>query len=211
MWGMMNAMREESSVDLVYNYIKEQIANSTIFPGNSIVEEELAQKTGVSRISVRGALTRLRYEGYIDGRPNHSARLVSPTKEDMHRIFEVRFTLESAAIRLAVRNRSKKLCDRLNMLLEEERNSNTQFSIPEYVRINRQIHFEIINASKNEYYIKFLNEIYNKCDVYLMFFDKSQSNEASAVTHGKMVKAFIDGDLQGATSALAEDMGLVTF
>ena len=75
-------MSGSSSVDLVYDYVKRQIASNAIFPGNSIVEEELAQKTGVSRISVRGALTRLRYEGFIESRPNNSARLISPSKAE---------------------------------------------------------------------------------------------------------------------------------
>lgn len=204
-------MRESRSVDLVYNYLKDQIAKKAIFPGNSIVEEELAQKTGVSRISVRGALTRLRYEGFIESRPNHSARLISPSKEEMAQIFEARYTVESRAVELAMKNKSEEQVARLYKLLEEESKTDNIFSMTEYVKINRALHFEMINACGNEYYIKFLNELYNKCDVYLVFFDRSRSNEASKETHTKLVEAYVNGHAAAAAKALKEDMELVDF
>ncbi len=204
-------MKESSSVDLVYEYVKKQIAENAIFPGNSIVEEELAQKTGVSRISVRGALTRLRYEGFVESRPNHSARLISPSKEEMAQIFEARYTVESRAIALAIKNRTPARIKRLRELLNEESKTDNIFSMPEYVKINRALHFEMINACGNAYYIKFLNELYNKCDVYLIFFDKSQSNEASKETHTMLVDAFEKGDAEAAAAALRKDLDLVSF
>ncbi len=203
-------MKKDSSVDLVYNYIKEQIAKNAIFPGNSIVEEDLAQKTGVSRISVRGALTRLHYEGYIESRPNHSARLIAPSKEDMADVFEARLTVESRADILALKHKSPYQIKRIKELLQEEEKISSSFSVSEYVRINRELHFEMIKGCRNPYYIKFLNEIYNKCDIYLLFFDRSQTNEASKKTHGKLVDAFLNDDEEGIVESLKEDFGLVT-
>ena len=208
---MGKLMKKDSSVDIVYNYIKEQIAKNAIFPGNSIVEEDLAQKTGVSRISVRGALTRLYYEGYIESRPNHSAKLIAPSKADMTDIFEARLTVESRADALALKNKTPAQIRRIKALLEEEEKIGASFSVPDYVRINRELHFEMINGCGNPYYIKFLNEIYNKCDIYLLFFDRSQTNEASKKTHRKLVEAFLSDDEQGIAEALKEDFGLVTF
>ena len=204
-------MSGSSSVDLVYDYVKRQIADNAIFPGNSIVEEELAQKTGVSRISVRGALTRLRYEGFIESRPNHSARLVSPSKAEMAQIFEARYTVECRAIALAMKKKTPAQIKRLRELLNEGAKTDNMFSMPDYVNLNRALHFEMINGCGNSYYIKFLNELYNKCGVYLIFFDKSQSNEASKETHTKLVDAFEKGDHEAVAKALREDLDLVSF
>ncbi|MBQ2866655.1 MAG: GntR family transcriptional regulator [Clostridia bacterium] len=198
-------MRESTSVDIVYNYIREQILARAIFPGNRIIEEDIAKKTNVSRISVRSALTRLEHEGYIVSTPNHSACLITPTKDEMIMAFETRLLLETAAARAAIDKITDEAIDRMESMVGAQKRLLRKFSLPEFVRINREIHWELVKASGNPYLEKFLNEIYNKCTIYLLFFDNSE-NDASVERHEMMIKALRNRDLPALEEAIKTDL-----
>ena len=53
-------MIKKSQADIAYEYIKNGVISKQFFPGNRLIEEEIVRDTGVSRTSVRTALTRLR-------------------------------------------------------------------------------------------------------------------------------------------------------
>ena len=61
---------KKTQTDVAYEYIKSRIITTFYFPGSHLVEEDLVRDTGVSRTSVRAALSRLRYEGIVEGSPN---------------------------------------------------------------------------------------------------------------------------------------------
>ena len=59
--------------EVVYHYIKDQIVSRALFPGTRILQEEVAQITGVSRTPIKAAFERLSFEGLIDISPNKGA------------------------------------------------------------------------------------------------------------------------------------------
>ncbi|MBQ2819682.1 MAG: GntR family transcriptional regulator [Clostridia bacterium] len=198
-------MRTSDSIDIVYNYIKDQIVSRGIFPGNRLIEEDIARKTGVSRISVRGALARLENEGYVESSPNRSACLITPSKEEMVQVFEVRLLLETAAARLAIDKITDEGIEAMEKKVKECNKFVEKFNITEYVAINREIHWEIIGACGNPYYEKFLSELYNKCTIYLMFFDNSEIG-AAIESHQAMLDAVKKRDIKALEKALKKDL-----
>ena len=59
-------MQKRSKADIAYEYIKNGIIEKRFFPGNSIIEDEVVEATGVSRTSVRKAMAVLQYEGILE-------------------------------------------------------------------------------------------------------------------------------------------------
>jgi DNA-binding GntR family transcriptional regulator len=84
--------------DQVYQTLRGHLRDGTIVSGQPLQEVQLAEKLGVSRTPVREALTRLASEGLLasDGR---SFVVPSLSLEDVDDIYEVRFLLETAAMR----------------------------------------------------------------------------------------------------------------
>lgn len=70
-------------------------------PGLHLEEPSLAEKFGVSRIPVREALTRLEHEGLVRIEPRRGAFVVGMTDEEIHDVYDLRFLIESHAIRRA--------------------------------------------------------------------------------------------------------------
>ncbi len=90
--------RAPALADQVYSALRAQLRSGAIAAGLPLQEVQLAQKLGVSRTPVREALARLASEGLLvlAGR---SFAVPALTIDDAEDIYEVRFLLETAAMR----------------------------------------------------------------------------------------------------------------
>ena len=95
-------MKSSEPVSIVYEYIRGKIISKALFPGNRIIEEEIADETGISRTSIRTALLKLSYTGFIDIKRNHGAFVSKPTFEEVKMIYDARIGLENTAVRLSI-------------------------------------------------------------------------------------------------------------
>lgn len=108
--------------EVVAERLRDFIESENLKPGDRLLpERELAERLGVSRTSVRQALTAMRVMGVIDIRPGAGAYLQRPPADlvpslaaevaeaevDHPMIWEVREGVEVQAARLAARRRSE--------------------------------------------------------------------------------------------------------
>lgn len=113
--------------ELVYRKLRELIVRGQLAPGTRIVETDVAQRLGVSRTPVRGALQRLQQEGYILDSPalQQSRPTVAPlTREDARELFSIVAELEGLAARFAAQRESaerEKLVSELTSINEQFR------------------------------------------------------------------------------------------
>ena len=90
--------RSPALSDQVYQALRAQLRSGTVSAGQPLQEVALAQRLGVSRTPVREALTRLAGEGLLvlAGR---SFTVPALSIEDAADLYEIRFLLETAAMR----------------------------------------------------------------------------------------------------------------
>jgi len=150
-------------VEAVYAGILEAISRGD-FPetGRLPTEAELAQMHGVSRPTVREAMSRLRQDGIITSRrgagsfvlrrPDRNIQHFAPISSiaDIQRSFVFRIAMESAAAGLAAEFRTQKnldemgrALDRLGAILEHE------LAVEE----DLLFHLAIMRASQNPYFV----------------------------------------------------------
>ena len=79
------------------------------------------------------------------------------------------------------------------------------YSRQEYVTLNHTFHWLVVEASANKYYEKYLNELYNKINTYVIFYDQSSDNN-SIVSHTMIYEALRDRDLEKGLLGLREDI-----
>lgn len=179
--------------DIVCQHIKNQIIAKTIFPGSRIIEEQLAQETGVSRTPVREALVRLNYEGLVTLSPNYGAYVANPTMNEIKAAYETRLLIETEIVRLACGRISEDSLKNMRNCIAEQIELQNTHNMQRYLELNRQFHMEICTAANNVFYEKFLNELYNKCDIYLLFFDRfsmtSPEDSATIRDHSRILAA----------------------
>ncbi|MFL4992209.1 MAG: GntR family transcriptional regulator, partial [Microvirga sp.] len=95
-------MKPRTLVDMVIDEIVAAAASSRILPGDRIVEAELAQGLGVSRVPVREALRILESQGLVVNEPYKGIRLRTVTHERIDHLIEARVALETAAATRAI-------------------------------------------------------------------------------------------------------------
>ena len=196
---------KRTQTDVAYDYIKNKIITKFYFPGSHLVEEDLVRDTGVSRTSVRSALSRLRYEGIVDGSPNRGMVVKRFGREDMVNAFHTRQILETAAFELAVDRMLPDGIARMKLANQKLQELMDNFSISEYVEYNRKFHWEIAYASGNQYLQKYLDEIYNTLAVCLLFYNNTKEDRRSLALHEQIISALETKNVEMGKEAIVAD------
>lgn len=199
-------MKAASPTSVAYEYIRNKIITKTVFPGNRIIEEEIVHELGVSRTSIRTAMQRLQYEGFLEIIPNRGAYIAKPTVEDIRNAYYTRTVLEVHAVQLAVDLISPEGIARMEQNLKAQEELGGKFTIAEYAALNRAFHWEIADTSGNPYIKKYLNELLNRSNIYLIFYDDSTDNVQSLIKHRAILDAIKTKDKGAAARAVQEDM-----
>jgi DNA-binding GntR family transcriptional regulator len=101
-------LREQTVVTL-----REALLNEAFRPGDKLVERKLAEQTGVSRTSIREALSQLESEGLVTRVPGKGMFVTRLSEQEIRQIYEARAILESAMARLFVERASQEQMDEL--------------------------------------------------------------------------------------------------
>lgn len=110
----------ESEATRVARQIRDEIVVGVRPPGSKLVERDLADAMGVSRIPVRDALKELVAEGLVTLRPRSWATVREFTPSDIDDLNEVRSVLEMLAFKLAAQRRTRDGLARLQKTLDTE-------------------------------------------------------------------------------------------
>jgi DNA-binding GntR family transcriptional regulator len=108
-----------------YSELREMIVHGRLAPGVRVIENDIAERLGVSRTPVRSALHRLEQEGYIvsAGWDNERRLLVAPmTEDDVRELFQIIAEIEGLAARLGAKRPVKQraaLTSRLRRINDE--------------------------------------------------------------------------------------------
>lgn len=84
----------------VYGFLRREVLEGRLAPGEAISEASVAARLGVSRTPVRQALARLRVEGLVEA-GGRSLRVIQPRWEDFQNYLECRAALEHVVARSA--------------------------------------------------------------------------------------------------------------
>lgn len=196
---------KKTQTDVAYDFIKNRIISKFYFPGSHLVEEDLVRDTGVSRTSVRAALSKLRYEGIVEGSPNRGMIIKRFQREDIINVFHIRQILETAAFELAIDRMMPDGIARMKMANLQMQRLMENFSISEYVDLNRNFHWEIALASNNQYLQKYLDEVYNTLNVCLLFYNNTMDDRRSLVLHSQIIHALEIKDVEMGKEAIIAD------
>lgn len=146
------------SEDLVV-YIKQQIIEGALNPGDRIVETKLAKELGISQTPVREALRQLQGEGVILIVPNKGPQVCDLTMRDVFEIYSVRSVLEGLAIRQATQNASDSEIEALEAIYEAMKADLGNDEVKDLLSHSFQIHQLIVDLSQHSRLISMYKSI----------------------------------------------------
>jgi GntR family transcriptional regulator, transcriptional repressor for pyruvate dehydrogenase complex len=156
----------------VQTTIREFVRSERLEPGDRLpTERELARDLGVSRTSLRQALTALRVEGLIDVRHGHGIHLVRSVEEvvppipadvlethpQLPEVGEVRNALEALAARLAAQRRD---ADDVEAMVAGIREMDAAIARGEPgLHGDRMFHLAVLKAARNDVLANLLDAV----------------------------------------------------
>lgn len=184
--------------EVVYRQMRAAILNGVFQPGQSLLQQEVAERLGVSRSPLREALPRLASEGLVVYHTRRGYAVVSLDPDEIMEVFDLRIMLESELIRRAVRVRTEADVDRLRTLLKQSaplaKKSQTD-RLDAWFELNTAFHSALLSAAKCNHILRAwmntraLVESYIRMEVNLTG-DLQQAQRE----HQEMFDAFVEGD-----------------
>lgn len=115
----MDGPPRQPAATQAYEAIRNRIMSGEFPGGMRLTEQGLAEDLGLSRTPVRGAMTRLLHEGFIEKGDGYSTRVAAFPEEELDQLFEVRRRLECYAAERAARLATPEEIDELDRLAAE--------------------------------------------------------------------------------------------
>ena len=197
------SFKERSLRDVIYNEILEDIANGKLYPGEKLVESDLAKKFNVSRSPVREALLQLEREGFIVHRKNVGAVVRKISAKELSDTYELVALLEEFALENVTDSFTEEDISFLKSLQEamEDSIKNRRFSA--YVELNSKFHRFFVEKSRNEILWKVVSNL--RRSIYRVVVEGQTlplHTDEYLASHRKIIELVARRDIVGAANLM---------
>lgn len=185
-----------------YSLILEAIDRGEYRPGDRLVENELAERFGVSRTPIREALQRLETQSLLT-RDGRSLIVASLDHNQMAELYAVRAELEGLAAKLAARHATEEEMRVLEEMVEADR---ALLDDPAALaQSNKRFHRQVHLASHNRFLVRQLSLVHQSMALMAETSLSAEGRGRRAVDeHARVVEAIRARDEDGARTALKE-------
>lgn len=187
----------EVRVETIYAELKKMAVNFRIRPGERINEAELAKELNASRTPLREALNRLVAERLISSQPGKGFFCRELDVKTIYELYELRATLEEAAIRRACERATD---DEILVLKNNEYAAglaHNGMTIGETTAADEAFHLAIARLGKNDENVRFLNLI-NERIRFIRWVDMSTRVKQTKTEHRFIMEALEARDAERA-------------
>ncbi len=183
-----------------YEMILDAIDTGTYKPGDRLVENELAERFGVSRTPIREALQRLETQSLLT-RDGRSLIVASLDHSQLAELYVVRAELEGLAASLAAQHAAPEEIRVLREMVEEDRR--LMDNPAALARANRRFHKQLHLASHNRYLVQQLDLVHRSMALLATTSLAAEGRSKDAIAeHDAIVTAIEARDQDAARSAL---------
>jgi DNA-binding GntR family transcriptional regulator len=205
-------LKPRTLVDAVIDEIVAAAASSRILPGDRIVEAELSQGLGISRVPVREALRILESQGLVVNEPYKGIRLRNVTQERIDHLIEARVALETAAATRAIvggRNGGQEV-QVLHQHVDELELMGARGDAYGLASADTAFHRALCQFSGNEVICDLWEMLSRQLTIIVGLSTLGKSMAEIVEEHRTLVRVFESGDLDAMTKALDDHINIQT-
>ena len=196
--------RKKNLAHRIVDAVRREIVRQERLPGSKISEPMLAEAYGVSRAPVREALLQLEREGLVVFDAVGRTRVVEMTPEDFEDLFELRMTLEPAAVEQVTNRFEASLRSRLEANIEANIEAMAgAASLAEVSWLDVEFHTIVMEASNRRRLIATWRSIHSQLLLWLSTMHQAHAESAKVrditlVAHRRLVRIMAGGDAKQA-------------
>lgn len=190
--------------DIATDSIRNAIIRGDFKMGQSITEASLSTSLNISKTPVREALSKLESEGLVVSEKNKGYKIFILSKQEYIELSELRFALESQALRYGFEREPSMMIESLESVLKEMENYLTVPDRETYQSLDNDFHQVFFKSCGNSA----ITKVYNKHQSVIMatrlrnLKQENISKHTSFEQHKLLREILISGDIDGAVNLL---------
>lgn len=191
---------QRSTPDLIADALRQAILYGVFQEGQSLRQDEIATKFGVSRIPVREALRQLEVEGLVTFYTNRGAMVTTLSLVEIQEIAEIRIALETTALQLAIPNLTKTDFEKAKTVLEA---TDRTTDANRWAELNWEFHATLYTPSDRPRLLSLIKTLHVNVDRYIRLqLRQTQYQNHSQNEHYQLLDACQKQDVDGAIDLL---------
>jgi DNA-binding GntR family transcriptional regulator len=185
----------------VREQLRERIVTGVLRPGDRLVERELAEDLGVSRVPVREAIRSLEADGFVAVQSPRRVVVRQLSKVDVEELFDVREALEVLATEQACRRADPPALRRLKRAVTEAARALAAGNINQVAEANLRFHQEIVALAGNGLLSSMLHQLEDRLR---WLFRQNEDWDRLLQEHRRLYEAIASGDPERARARSIE-------
>lgn len=203
----LQPVEQRTLSDEAADRIRAAIRNGTLAPGTRLIERDLAERMGMSRIPVREAIQRLVEEGVIRKLPHRGAVVYIPTREEIEEISSLRVVLERFVAERVISRWSEGHEQVLRQIVAEMRQAALARDLQQVGALDYRFHLTMWQIADHSLLLEVISGLRSRINRFLY-----EANGALTMAeldmhingHDKLIDVVKSGDLAAAQAAFVE-------
>jgi DNA-binding GntR family transcriptional regulator len=186
----------------IYQKIHTAIAERRLLPGSRLVEDQLADVFGVSRMRVRSVLHSLARDKVVTLQRNRGAVVAYPTVKEAKEVFAARRLIEVALARDVVRAIDDKALKRLKAHIRKEKQGERSQDRALELKASHDFHTLLAEVVGNRVIIEFLRELMARSSLITAIYERPDVSSCSHLAHAQLIRCIERRDAEGLAAAM---------
>ncbi len=198
--------RTPYSNEEIYGRIQKAVLEHRLAPGTKLIEERLAEVSGVSRTKIREVLNKLAHEGLVTLVPNRGAFIASPSVEQARDVFVTRRMIEPEMARLLSERATPAQVRALRKHTKLESDARKRNDRPAIIRLSGEFHVLIADMVGNEILLRMMRELAPLTCLVITLYDKPNAPACPHHEHDDLIDAIEAHDGARAAACMLEHL-----
>ncbi|WP_250472574.1 GntR family transcriptional regulator [Caballeronia sp. GAFFF1] len=194
----------QSTSRFIADALRAAIVEGSLTPGEPLRQDAIARQFSVSAIPVREAFRQLESEGWVKIEPNRGAAVSPQSADEAREIYEIRASLESLAIGIAIAHHTPETLTECKRLLEAAENERDPAL---YVMRNEQFHASLYAPASRPHLMELIGQMHRRGERYLRLkLGLPIHKDSSDAEHRAIFDALAARDIEAAQTLVARHL-----
>jgi DNA-binding GntR family transcriptional regulator len=177
------------------DWLRRAIVAGELHPAERVVQEDVAERIGVSVAPVREALRVLEQEGQVIYHPRRGYFVTELRIEDLEEIYTLRQMLEEFAARRALPKLDEDGFARIALAAKECVDAAEAGNVAAELEANRRFHFAILEPPDQHHVMRLIRLLWDSTEAYrALYYNSPDERLESLDAHDRIVEAVRDRD-----------------
>ncbi len=205
---LLNPVSQRTLGDEAAERLRSAIRSGTLPPGTRLVERELAERLGISRIPIREAIQQLVEEGLVKKIPHRGTFVYAPSYDELEEIASLRVVLERFVVERVMAHWQPHQEAYLRQIVEDMWHAASQEDRQRVFELDTQFHYALWQIADHSILLEVVSGLRSRISRFLyeatIALPPSEL-EAHVAGHEDFIETLKSGDMMVAKNAITDE------